>query len=48
MKSINERVEELIEVLNLNPKKDGWYYTGWGKKTKVGLIETIKAILEIK
>lgn len=37
--------KKLIEVLGLEPDKDGFYQTQWGKKTEVGLIETIKNIL---
>jgi hypothetical protein len=42
-----EKIEKLIRVLNLK-KKRGVYETEWGKKTDVGLRETIKNILEIE
>lgn len=40
-----ETIEKLIEVLALEPDKDGYYHTTWGRKSKEGLVETIKEIL---
>lgn len=40
-----EKADNLIEVLGLEPDKDGYYHTSWGRKTRQGLIETIKAVL---
>ena len=41
------KIEELIDVLDLKKKK-GYYETKWGKKTDIGLKETIKNILEVE
>lgn len=38
--------QELADVLGLKPKKDGYYHTGWGRKTAAGLYRTVQAILE--
>jgi len=42
---MNEKILELIEILGLEPDKEGYYHTGWGRKTKEGLIETVKNVL---
>jgi hypothetical protein len=37
----------LAEALGLKPKRDtGYYQTGWGTKTAVGLTRTIKAVID--
>ncbi len=41
----NSQIEYLIKVLLLEPGKDGFYKTSWGKKTRFGLIELIKEVL---
>jgi hypothetical protein len=40
-----EKADNLIEVLGLEPDERGYYHTSWGRKTREGLIETIKAVL---
>jgi len=45
-KTQTEKIAELILILELKKKRDGFYHTAWGKKSYIGLIETIKAILE--
>ena len=50
MREIDEKLTELIEVLNLKRKiKNGKtiYLTLWGDKTELGVKETIKNILEL-
>ncbi len=45
-KTYSDRVKELAEILQL--KKQGEYYlTTWGKKTEIGLEETIRNILQL-
>ena len=44
----DEKIEKLIEILNIEPnKKDGKYHTTWGRKTKEGLLATIRTILDL-
>ena len=33
-------------MLGIYPKKDGYYYTGFGRKTASGFYLTIKAVLK--
>ena len=47
-RTLIEKIEELINVLQLKPNRKGMYLTEWGYKTKEGLVETIKAILELR
>lgn len=47
------KIDELVEVLNLNRKTDRKtgktiYKTMWGDKTETGVKETIKNILEVE
>lgn len=42
---MKKQIEKLIEVLQLEPDRDGYYRTAWGRKTKEGLIETMENIL---
>lgn len=47
-KAVDARIDELIDkVLWLEPKGDGFYETQWGKKTRQGLKETIKNVLNL-
>lgn len=41
-----EKADTLVEVLLLEPDKDGYYHTGWGRKTREGLIDTIREVLD--
>ena len=42
------QAKKLIKVLLLEPDKNGFYQTEWGKKTEVGLIATILTIMNGK
>ncbi len=44
---MNEKIDKLIEVLNLKFNKDGYCITSWGKKTRAGLRATIREVLGI-
>jgi len=48
VKDLDKRLDELIEVLQLKPSRDGYYQTGWGRKTREGLKATIKGILGLR
>lgn len=44
---MDDSIAQMITVLRLKQDKKGYYMTTWGKKTRTGLIETIKNILGV-
>ena len=45
---MENKIEELIAVLQLEEQKDGFFHTSWGRKNHEGLVETIREILALK
>lgn len=43
--TLDKIANKIIEVLNLEMDRQGYYYTTWGKKTLQGLIETLKRVI---
>jgi len=37
--------KEIISMMGLEKEKDGFYHTGWGKKTEEGMMASIDNIL---
>ena len=45
---LDNSINTLVEILELKKDKNGFYKTLWGKKSIVGIKETIKKILKIE
>ena len=45
---MNDKIKDLIVVLDLKKDRRGLYKTSWGRKSEEGLIATIKNVLGLK